>query len=414
MLEPFSADGVSEHSPVEPFPERFRLLGQQGAGLALTAAVPLGMPASFDSRGLFGRFGSFGSKEGKGAPGGKTKSVPKPLAKFLPKELLQVDALSPISIQVIFSRPLADEELEADTARASFKLGSDLELSGTPRLKAGTKASYIVPTALQQPGKRYTLSYRGGDKLGFKAGVDRLFFRYVRQISYDTIEVVPLLADGVADCGMVCADEAGTDCSGPLLKLNPDNVSGGRHYQIVPPLEGKTVRVCPAGGLPLLAGYVERTQLEGGVQAPQFRLPEGYAFTPGQLYAADMDWGRIGRDEFTGSAWQALKIKGVRLIEPDLIRVELAADPGCDLFAGRMLQLACHGEASKRASYVPGSRDGAAGEFRLLPGWSLQPGKTYRAAPIGPWAACPPEGMPLQSLAPSITGTAPRAKSGAR
>lgn len=231
----------------------------------------------------------------------KSKDKAEKPSQYMPKQLVGAEALSPVSLQLSLSKPLAPEELEG--AAASFKLSGGLRVTGCPRLKNGSRASYIVPTTLQQPGKRYACSFRGGDKLGFRAGVDRIFFRRAVACAYDTVELTSSLGDAVADVGRVAA-ALPPELAGSGFELSADNVFEGRYYQIVPPLDGLTVRISPERGQTLEAAYIPGTQLVSARQAPRFRLPPGFAFTPGQRYSVSADWARIGQDEFTASAYR--------------------------------------------------------------------------------------------------------------
>ncbi|QJC53475.1 hypothetical protein HGI30_19315 [Paenibacillus albicereus] len=230
---------------------------------------------------------------------GKARTEKPP--KYVPKQLVGAEALSPVSLQLSFSKPLAPEELEE--AAAYLKLSGGLRVTGCPRLKHGSRATYIVPTALQQPGKRYACSFRGGDKLGFRAGVDRIFFRRAVACAYDTVELTCSFGDAVVDVGRVAA-ALQPELAGSGFELSADNVFEGRYYQIVPPLEGLSVRISPERGRTLEAAYIPGTQLVSARQAPRFRLPPGFAFTPGLRYTVSADWARIGQDEFTASAYR--------------------------------------------------------------------------------------------------------------
>ncbi|QGG57759.1 MULTISPECIES: hypothetical protein [Paenibacillus] len=221
--------------------------------------------------------------------------------KYIPKQLVGAEALSPVSLQLSFSKPLAPEELEA--APAYLKLSGGLQVTGCPRLKNGSRASYIVPTSLQQPGKRYACAFRGGDKLGFRAGVDRIFFRRAVACAYDTVELAASLGDAVVDVGRV-TEAVRPEFAGSGFELSADNVFEGRYYQIVPPLDGLTVQISPERGQTLEATYIPGTQLASARQAPRFRLPAGFAFTSGQRYAVSAEWARIGQDEFTAPAYR--------------------------------------------------------------------------------------------------------------
>ncbi|MCM3749192.1 hypothetical protein M3223_17685 [Paenibacillus pasadenensis] len=307
--------------------------------------------------------------------------------KYVPKELVHAEALSPVSVQVVFSKPLAADELEPEAAGSYFKFSGGLMVTGSPSLKIGSRASYILPTTLQKPGSRYSCSFRGGDRLGFRAGVDRIYFRQAVQTAFDTVELFSSVRDGVADYARVTG--VGT-VSGDAIELSQDNVRDGRYYQIVPPLEGLTLFIVPDKGQPLEAAYVSGTQLIGDRQAPRFRLPEGYAFTSGQRYTVYADWARIGQDSIVGAEPQTLSLRSIRMSGSGQLEARFSRDPAAELLAGRRLKLrSMDGGSLLTAVYVTGSTTGSYARFELEAGALLEPGVSYSIVPQGYWLVCP-------------------------
>ncbi|SDT12112.1 hypothetical protein SAMN05444162_3141 [Paenibacillaceae bacterium GAS479] len=338
----------------------------------------------------------------------------KTLTKYVPKELVHAEALSPVSLQIVFSKPLAVDELEAVAARAYFKISGGLVVTGSPVLKTGSRAAYIVPTSLQKPGTRYACSFRGGDKLGFRAGVDRLFFRQAVQTASDTVELRSSLADGVSDYAIVTIADRGEPAPGGGFELSSDNVHDGRYFQIVPPLDGLSVQIVPDNGKPLEAHYVSGTQLLKGKQAPRFRLPAGYAFTPGQRYAIRSDWARIGQDAFTGSAAYpsnpSLSLRSLRAVGSGQLEIRFSLEPNGEQLAGRRLELReTGGGKSLIALYRIGSTSGSYAMFELEDGVVLEPGASYSISPLGYWLSGKGT-MRLQMPAVRLPAVLPTAK----
>ncbi|MGO0059901.1 hypothetical protein ACTID9_07835 [Brevibacillus fluminis] len=322
------------------------------------------------------------------AAGEKTRATaqkgPKQLAS--PQIIVHAKALNPITLQLTFEKPLPPEDLVLRHARNNFAFTAGLSIRDVPRLKSGTKATYLIPTTVQKTGHRYILTYKGNTTASFDANPLKLPFAGVKQVSYDTFEIESFLTQRVTDYQNVIADTPGKR-GGFSFELDDHNRFQGKSYQIIPSLQDAQLFVIPKGGNTIItASYVPQTQLTDGRQAPKFRLPDGVVFKPGTTYTITSDWAAIDRNSLRAGKIAPLPIKAVKRFTPSAVEVVLATDPKDEVFASRSIVLTAPNGRRLTATYRENSRKGASGIFDVQAGATLAIGTTYAVQPAGPWA----------------------------
>ncbi|MET3290770.1 UNVERIFIED_CONTAM: hypothetical protein ABID98_003340 [Brevibacillus sp. OAP136] len=312
------------------------------------------------------------------------KTAPKQLAS--PQIIVHAKALNPITLQLTFEKPLPPEDLVLRHARNNFAFTAGLSIRNVPRLKSGTKSTYLIPTTVQKTGNRYILTYKGNTTASFDANPLKLPFAGVKQVSHDTFEVESFLSQRVTDYQNVIADTAGKRM-GLSFELDDHNRFQGKSYQIIPSLRDAQIFVIPKGGNAIItASYVPHTQSTDGRQAPKFRLPEGVVFKPGITYTITSDWATIDRNNLLAGKIAPLQIKAVKRFTPSAVEVVLAIDPKDEVFASRSIVLTAPNGHRMKAIYRENSRKGASGIFDVQAGATLENGRTYTVQPVGAWA----------------------------
>lgn len=112
-------------------------------------------------------------------------------------------------MQVTFSKPLPAEELNLVQAKKDFVFDRGMTICNVPQLKTGSTSTYIIPTTLQEPGKMYTLSYKGQKALTFQASTEKIQLGKAHQVSYDTFEIDTDVHKGTVDYSYIIAAESG-------------------------------------------------------------------------------------------------------------------------------------------------------------------------------------------------------------
>lgn len=312
-------------------------------------------------------------------------------AEIVPSQvsIVEVKPLNPIGLQVTFTEPIPEEDVVLDVAKKNFQFSHGLEIRNIPQLKTGSKAVYIVPTTVQKPGTVYTLSYKGQEPVSFNANTKKIPLRSVKQVAYDTFELVSSLEDGVTDYQNIVQIHAGKR-GGLDFIVDDNNAAGGRVYEVIPSLREATVTITPDKGSPITAKYVLFTQATDGRQAPKFRLPEGESLKPGVKYTVTSDWAAIQNPTFKAKKIKPLSIVDVQALDDANLTVTFKKDPMDELFVGRRLKLIGADGSTIKAQYKTQSRKGAMTTFELLDGAKLKPGVSYRVTPLGLWAKIKP------------------------
>ncbi|WP_129726475.1 hypothetical protein [Ectobacillus funiculus] len=300
-------------------------------------------------------------------------------------QVVKLKKLNSIALEITFSKPIPQEELNLDQAKKNFVFSNGLQLTNIPQLKTGAKSTYIVPVSVQKPGEKYTLTYKGKKVRTFIGSEKKIELNSVRQVTNDTFELESFRTDGILDYQYVVAADA--DKVGDLaVTLNKHNKYNGVRYDIIPSLRDQKVTITPDGGQPIVASYVPFTQATDGRQAPKFRLPAGQTLQPGITYTVTADWATVRQSKFTTKEVAPLVIQSAKQINATSVEITLTEDPKDELFALRQVKLTAEGGSELIAQYKFTSRKGATGTFDILNNGSLQPEATYKVTPIGAWA----------------------------
>lgn len=324
------------------------------------------------------------SQQSEQKPQAAAKTAPQRIKS--PQIIALAKALNPITLQVTFETPLPPEDLVLENARANIAFSSGLSIRNVPHLKTGSKSTYLIPTTVQKPGNRYTLTYKGNTTATFDANPTKISIDKVRQVSFDTFEIESRLSERVTDYQNIIQDTA-RKRGGFSFTLDDNSRYHGKSYQIVPSLREAQLFVIPKGGNTVItATYVPFTQATDGRQAPKFRMPEGVIFNPGTVYTITSDWASIDHNRFYAAKIKPLEIIAVKQVSPTTLEVVLAKDPKDEVFAARSIVLAASDGHRVTAAYVANSRKGASGTFQLQPGSSLSAGTVYFVSTMGEWA----------------------------
>ncbi|SFB62345.1 S-layer homology domain-containing protein [Cohnella sp. OV330] len=299
--------------------------------------------------------------------------------------ILSVKALDAIALEITTTGPMSLNDEAIERSAETFQFDGGLTIVNQPRLKTGSTNTYIVPVTTMEDGKRYTLTYKGDQKLAFSGSGERIRFEEARQVTNDTFEVEALLANGVVDYGYVIsayADGRGTNA----IVLEEGNALNGKTMQIISSLRNRTAVLTPAGGEPMTVSYVGFTQSTDGKQEPKFRLPAGQKLVPGLTYKVSADWFETKNASFVAGSVEPLQLASAQAMDSKTLAVTLASDPGDELFAFRSVKLTGNDGSELTAQYRVQTRKGATGAFDLQNGGALKAGVTYKLAPIGDWA----------------------------
>ncbi|MFC5407419.1 S-layer homology domain-containing protein [Cohnella soli] len=300
-----------------------------------------------------------------------------------PARVLSVKALNKVTVEVVLSKAIADEEANLDMAMKDLTFDNGLTIVNVPRLKSGSKSSYIVPVTTQRPGSTYTFSFKGKQAGSFASSQEDIRMAGTRSVSSDTFEVESFRADGVTDYGYVIQAYAG-ERGALAFALDENNAFEGRSFQIISSLRSRTATITPEGGQPIVAAYVPFTQSTDGRQAAKFRLPAGQKLQSGTKYTVSADWFTVKDPTFVAQAAEPLTIASAKRTGETTIEVSLAVDPGDEMLAGRSVKLVAADGSELTATYRFSSRKGIVGIFDVQ-GGKLQAG-AYTVVPVGDWA----------------------------
>ncbi|WP_261302896.1 S-layer homology domain-containing protein [Paenibacillus andongensis] len=301
-----------------------------------------------------------------------------------PIQVTKLQALNAITLQVTFSAPIPAAELELDQASKNFVFDNGLAINNVPRLKTGSKSTYIVPVPTQKAGTTYTLTYKGKPAGTFTASTDKIALKSTAQVASDLFEVESTLADGVADYGYVIAAYSKSRPGSFIVDEN--NSYNGKTYQILSSMRNRQVQITPEGGATMTANYLPFTQATDGRQAPKFILPNGETFKSGVKYTVSADWATLANPTFTAKEIAPLTIQSAAAVDTKTIAVTLSQDPKDEIFVSRRVTLTATDGTVLTAEYTLTSRKGAVGTFALLNNAQLVPGTSYTVAPVGKWS----------------------------
>lgn len=319
----------------------------------------------------------------------ETKQEAKKEKKKQQAQITKLEPLNAMTLQLTFAKPLSEEEVKLenlDAIKKNFVFSNGLEIVNVPRLKTGATSTYIVPVKVQKPGKKYTLSYKGGKKEKFEGSSEKINVRQAKQVTNDTFEIESFLEDGVVDyANIIEAYKAGR--GNQAFQLDEENKDkDGKQYQIISSLRDRKLTITASSGEKIEVGYVPFTQAADGRQAPKFRLPAGQTLKPGTEYTITSDWVTVKNPKFTASVIAPLVIQSAEAIDNKSIQVTLDKDPSMELFAGRKVELQSEDGKKVEAQYRFSSRKGTVGIFDLQNGATLQQGMKYIVVPMGGWA----------------------------
>jgi hypothetical protein len=301
----------------------------------------------------------------------------------------QIVPVNTITLQVRFSKPLSNEEVDPnnlENIKKNFEFNHGLSIVNVPRLKTGAKRTYIIPVTVQKPGTTYTLRYKGEKVKTFVASEEKINIRQAQQVTNDTFELESFLEDGVTDYANII--EAYKLGRGDLaFTLIDNNRVNGKQYQIISSLRDRVVTITSDKGEKIVANYVPFTQAADRRQAPKFRLPAGQILKSNTTYTVTSDWANIKNNTFTAKEIAPLTILSAEAVDLKSFHISLAQDPGSELFAGRRVQLVGDDNSILEAQYRFSSRKGAVGIFDLLNNATLISGVKYTVKPLNNWAS---------------------------
>lgn len=303
-------------------------------------------------------------------------------------KITKIDSINAMTIQVTFNKPLTTTEVDPnnlENIKKNFVFNNNLSIVNVPRLKTGSKSTYIVPVTIQKEGVKYSLKYKGQKQKVFDSNIEKINIRQVQQVTSDTFELESFIEDGVTDyANIIEAYRAGR---GSLaFEVDHKNRANGTQYQIISSLRDRNVTIISDRGEKIIANYVPFTQAADQRQAPKFRLPQGKILEPGVSYTITSDWATIKNATFTAKEMSPLIIDSVSIIDNKSINVNLSKDPRSDLFAGRQVKLVGEDGSELLAQYRFSSRKNATGTFDLLNNKTLNPGVKYTVIPLNNWA----------------------------
>ncbi|MEW9700929.1 S-layer homology domain-containing protein [Paenibacillus sp. SI8] len=301
-----------------------------------------------------------------------------------PVQITSIRALNGITLQLTFSAPISNADLELAQASKNFVFDNGLAISNQPRLKTGSKSTYIIPTPTQKAGMTYTLSYKDQPAVTFTGSGEKIALKSTQQVANDMFEIESTLADGIADYGYVIA--AYSKARPGAFIVDENNRYNGKTYQILSSMRMRQVQITPEGGVPMTATYSPFTQATDGRQAPKFILPNGETFRPGVTYTVSADWATFASATFTAKDIAPLAIQSAAAVDEKSVTITMTQDPKDELFVLRRLTLTAPDGTVLTAEYAQSSRKGTAATFAIMNNGKLTPGTSYTVAPVGNWA----------------------------
>ncbi|MBC1778569.1 LPXTG cell wall anchor domain-containing protein [Listeria booriae] len=333
----------------------------------------------------------------------------------------KIESLNAMTLQITFSEALPANEVadsNLDAIKSNFVFSNGLSIVNVPRLKSGSKSTYIVPVTVQKPGQTYTLSYKGAAAETFVGSDKKINIRDSKQVTNDTFELESFQADGVVDYANIIAAYAGGRGDQAFIIDDENRDANGKQYQVISSLRDRSVTLTGSNGDVIKANYVPFTQASDRRQAPKFRLPVGEKLQPGVTYTVTSDWATVANASFTAKEIAPLVISKATPVDAKSFELALDADPTMDLFAGRQVELQGSDGTKLTAQYRYSSRQGATGIFDLVSG-DINADVVYTIVPLNDWAtankitlgeaktAPTPEEKPDGEKAPSVTPEKP-------
>ncbi|WP_430534500.1 LPXTG cell wall anchor domain-containing protein [Listeria rocourtiae] len=300
----------------------------------------------------------------------------------------KVESLNAITLQIVFPEALSADEVadsNLDMIKKNFVFSDGLSIVNVPRLKSGSKSTYIVPVTVQQPGKTYTLSYKGTPVETFVGSSAKINMRDSEQVTNDTFELESFQADGVVDYANIIAAYAGGRGDQAFVIDDNNRDANGKQFQVISSLRDRSVTLTGSNGDVYTANYVPFTQASDRRQAPKFRLPVGEKLKPGVTYTITSDWADVASARFTAKEMAPLVIAKATEVDSKSFELTLDKDPGMDLLAGRQVELKGADGTTFVAQYRYSSRKGTTGIFDLVSG-ELSEDTVYTISPINGWA----------------------------
>ncbi|MBC1211998.1 LPXTG cell wall anchor domain-containing protein [Listeria booriae] len=333
----------------------------------------------------------------------------------------KIESLNAMTLQITFPEALPANEVadsNLDAIKSNFVFSNGLSIVNVPRLKSGSKSTYIVPVTVQKPGQTYTLSYKGAAAETFVGSNQKINIRDSKQVTNDTFELESFQADGVVDYANIIAAYAGGRGDQAFIIDDENRDANGKQYQVISSLRDRSVTLTGSNGDVIKANYVPFTQASDRRQAPKFRLPVGEKLQPGVTYTVTSDWATVANASFTAKEIAPLVISKATPVDAKSFELTLDADPTMDLFAGRQVELQGSDGTKLTAQYRYSSRQGATGIFDLVSG-EINADVVYTIVPLNDWAtankitlgeaktAPTPEEKPNGEKAPSVTPEKP-------
>ncbi|MBC1372372.1 LPXTG cell wall anchor domain-containing protein [Listeria booriae] len=333
----------------------------------------------------------------------------------------KIESLNAMTLQITFPEALPANEVadsNLDAIKSNFVFSNGLSIVNVPRLKSGSKSTYIVPVTVQKAGQTYTLSYKGAAAETFVGSDKKINIRDSKQVTNDTFELESFQADGVVDYANIIAAYAGGRGDQAFIIDDENRDANGKQYQVISSLRDRSVTLTGSNGDVIKANYVPFTQASDRRQAPKFRLPVGEKLQSGVTYIVTSDWATVANASFTAKEIAPLVISKATPIDAKSFELTLDADPTMDLFAGRQVELQGSDGTKLTAQYRYSSRQGATGIFDLVSG-EINADVVYTIVPLNDWAtankitlgeaktAPTPEEKPDGEKAPSVTPEKP-------
>ncbi|MBC1271223.1 LPXTG cell wall anchor domain-containing protein [Listeria booriae] len=300
----------------------------------------------------------------------------------------KIELLNAMTLQITFPEALPANEVadsNLDAIKSNFVFSNGLGIVNVPRLKSGSKSTYIVPVTVQKPGQTYTLSYKGAATETFVGSDKKINIRDSKQVTNDTFELESFQADGVVDYANIIAAYAGGRGDQAFIIDDENRDANGKQYQVISSLRDRSVTLTGSNGDFIKANYVPFTQASDRRQAPKFRLPVGEKLQPGVTYTVTSDWATVANASFTAKEIAPLVISKATPVDAKSFELTLYADPTMDLFAGRQVELQGSDGTKLTAQYRYSSRQGATGIFDLVSG-DINADVVYTIVPLNDWA----------------------------
>ncbi|MBC1500898.1 LPXTG cell wall anchor domain-containing protein [Listeria weihenstephanensis] len=317
----------------------------------------------------------------------------------------KIESLNAMTLQIIFPEALpADEVADSnlDAIKKNFVFSDGLSIVNVPRLKSGSKSTYIVPVTIQEPGKTYTLSYKGTPVETFVGSDAKINIRNTAQVTNDTFELESFQADGVVDYANIIAAYAGGRGDQAFVIDDANRDVAGKQYQVISSLRDRSVTITGDNGEVFTANYVPFTQASDRRQAPKFRLAAGEKLTPGVTYTVSSNWTNVQNASFVAKEIAPLVIADVAGIDAKSFELTLDKDPEMDLLAGRQVELRGADGTTLIAQYRYSSRQGMTGIFDLMDG-ELKEDIVYTIVPLNNWATATNVTLGETETAPEVT-----------